>query len=48
MDFFAAACALQPVGSLAKHTQNDKGLFVIPICLVMLAYLVILSVAKYP
>ena len=48
MDFFAVACALQPVGSLAKHTQNDKGLFVIPICLVMLAYLVILSVAKYP
>ena len=24
MDFFAAACALQPVGSLVLLTQNDK------------------------
>ena len=24
VDFFAAACALQPVGSLVSLTQNDK------------------------
>ena len=37
MDFFAAACALQPVGSLVSLTQNDKFLTTMTPCLVILS-----------
>ena len=46
MDFFAVACALQPVGSFVLLTQNDRFFvilsyyfyFIIPINLVILSY----------